>query len=56
LTPSATPSFQFLPDFQNYLLNTGAAADGRHNAIPNIIWWCWNENSGDTGGLVDTTW
>jgi hypothetical protein len=47
---------QFLPDFKSYLLNTGSAADGRHNAIPNVIWWDWNDNSGDTGGLIDSSW
>ena len=47
---------QFMPDFQAYLLNVGAANDGRHNAMPSMLYWAWNDNSGDTGGLVDSTW
>lgn len=41
-----TGDLQFLPDLAAYMNNTGAAADGRHNPIPNIIWWSWNDNSG----------
>ena len=45
-----------MPDLQAYMLNIGAAKDGRHNAMPSILYWAWNDNSGDTGGLVDSTW
>ena len=45
---------QMLADMALYLRNQGAAADGRHNAIPHMFWWAWNENSGDTGGLVSS--
>ena len=38
--------------FARYLLNQGDAADGRHNPIVDWIWWAWNDNSGDTGGIV----
>eukprot|EP00891_Asterochloris_glomerata_P005014 jgi/Astpho2/5014/Aster-05948 len=47
---------QCMSDFSSYLNNAGAANDGLHNAIPNVFWWAWNANSGDTGGLVDTDW
>ncbi|KAG1655305.1 hypothetical protein FOA52_007962 [Chlamydomonas sp. UWO 241] len=47
---------QFLPDFRDYLLKAGGAAGYNHNAIPNVIWWSWNDNSGDTGGLIDGGW
>ena len=57
VTPWAHPPIppQFLADFQAYLLNAVVAEDGRHNAIPNILYWVWNPNSLDTGGLVDLT-
>lgn len=45
---------QMLADMALYLRNQGAAADGRHNPIPHMFWWAWNENSGDTGGLVSS--
>jgi hypothetical protein len=38
--------------FARYLLNQGDAADGKHNPIVDWIWWAWNDNSGDTGGVV----
>jgi hypothetical protein len=34
---------------QAYLLNTGEGADGRHNAIPHLLYWSWNSESIDTG-------
>jgi len=46
---------QFMPDFQTYLTNTGAANDGRHTPITSFFFWSWNDNSGDTGeggGLI----
>lgn len=27
-----------------------------HNPTPNMIWWSWNANSGDTGGIVKDDW
>ena len=27
-----------------------------HNPTPNMIWWAWNANSGDTGGIVMDNW
>lgn len=47
---------QSMPDIASYLNNAGAAADGKHSAIPNWFYWCWNANSGDTGGLVADDW
>ena len=38
--------------FARYLLNQGDAADDKHNPIVDWIWWAWNDNSGDTGGIV----
>jgi hypothetical protein len=38
------------------LLLQGAAQE--YNAIPmgGWLWWAWNENSGDTGGIVMNNW
>ncbi len=33
-----------------------SAANFPHANMPNLFWWDWNANSGDTGGLVDNTW
>jgi Cellulase (glycosyl hydrolase family 5) len=46
----------FLKDFALYLNNNGAAATGKHQAIPHWFYWDWNPNSGDTGGLVLDDW
>lgn len=34
----------------------GAGNTGQHNAIGNWMYWSWNANSGDTGGLIDDNW
>ena len=47
---------QFLTSFANYLNNNNDAIDGQHNAINNWFYWCYNPNSGDTGGIVDNSW
>ncbi len=47
---------QSMPDIAAYLNNSGGAADGKHNKIPNWFFWSWNANSGDTGGLVQDNW
>jgi hypothetical protein len=56
--PDTTYDKEFFEDFRSYVLNVDGTGgnDGLHNPIPNIIWWAWNDNSGDTGGLVDSTW
>ena len=41
--------------FAKYLLNQADAADGKHNPIVDWIWWAWNDNSGDTGGIVSAS-
>ena len=43
-------------DFANYLNNQKPANDNRHAAIPNWLYWSWNANSADTGGLVANNW
>lgn len=47
---------QFFPSFANYLNYTNDAQDGLHNAIDSWFYWSYNPNSGDTGGIVDTSW
>ncbi len=47
---------QWMADMATYLNNTGAAADGKHQAIGNWFYWCWNADSGDTGGIVSDDW
>ena len=54
--PIQAADLAFYSDFALYLRNSGAAADGRHAAIPNLVWWDWNPNSGDTGGIVQDDW
>eukprot|EP00891_Asterochloris_glomerata_P009180 jgi/Astpho2/9180/fgenesh1_pg.00137_%23_8_t len=43
-------------DIMDYMHNVGAASDGRHNRIGSWMWWAWNADSGDTGGLVENDW
>ncbi|KAF8057110.1 PRY3 [Scenedesmus sp. PABB004] len=41
----------------SYVKNEGTANDGRHTAITNWFYWCWNDNSPDTnGGIVKADW
>ena len=35
-----------------YMNNVGDARDGKHESIDGWMWWAWNANSGDTGGIV----
>lgn len=44
---------EHLNDFASYLNNAGPGATGAHNAIGNWMYWSFNANSADTGGLVD---
>lgn len=46
----------FYNDLIPYIQNTGTAADGKHNAFAGSVWWAWNNNALDTGGLVSTDW
>lgn len=43
-------------DMAKYFQLSGAGNDGRHRAIPHWFFWCWNANSGDTGGLIAENW
>lgn len=46
---------QTMVDLAAYLLNI-KQPDSRHNPITNWFYWCWNADSGDTGGLVADDW
>lgn len=45
-----------MQDIAKYFNNSDDAADGRHKPIKHWFYWCWNPNSGDTGGLVEDDW
>lgn len=45
-----------MADMADYLKVRARANDGEHAPIPNLVWWDWNPNSGDTGGLVMDDW
>ena len=47
---------QYYSDLVAYMANTGAGADGQHNAINSWFWWCYPANGGGTGGIVDSDW
>ena len=40
---------------RDYVMNTGAGADGLHSAMAGWFWWEWNASSRDTGGLVNVS-
>jgi hypothetical protein len=46
----------FLEDMAKWMSNTGDGNDGLHNPVPHVAFWCWNANSGDTGGIVADDW
>eukprot|EP00884_Botryococcus_braunii_P011045 jgi/Botrbrau1/19942/Bobra.0059s0059.1 len=46
----------FLEDMAKWMSLSGDGDDGLHNAVPHQTFWCWNSNSGDTGGLVADNW
>lgn len=46
----------WLHDLSQWINNIGPANDGLHTDVTSFFYWCWNANSGDTGGLVDDTW
>lgn len=35
-----------------YAMNSGGGKDGKHVVMAGWFWWCWNADSGDTGGMV----
>ena len=43
---------KMLEDFAKYMTSDTPG----HAPTPNMIWWCWNANSGDTGGIVNDQW
>jgi len=45
-----------LTDMAAYLNCDSRGDDGRHEPISSWFYWCWNVNSGDTGGLVRDDW
>jgi hypothetical protein len=47
---------QWLGDFAKYIFNRDDAADGNHEHIGGWMWWAYNANSGDTGGIVTDDW
>jgi hypothetical protein len=47
---------QFYESLRRYIKLEGDADDGRHTAIQNVFWWCFNANSGDTKGIVLDDW
>ncbi len=47
---------QSLTDLAAYLTCDSRGDDGRHERIGSWFYWCWNANSGDTGGLVRDDW
>lgn len=47
---------EHLKDFTMWLRNEGPGNTGKHRPIRNFFYWCYNANSGDTGGLVTDSW
>lgn len=45
-----------LTDLALHARNSGGARRGNHWSYAGYFYWCYNANSGDTGGLVDDTW
>jgi hypothetical protein len=46
----------FLADMATYMHNTGGANTYPHATMLHMLWWSWNPNSGDTGGIVEDDW
>lgn len=49
------PDFNYLRDYALYTNGARGAAGYLHTASSVWFWWCWNANSGDTGGMVAAT-
>ena len=47
---------QWFQDFAQWVTNSGAAADAEHEPVTSWAFWCYNANSGDTGGIVTPNW
>lgn len=46
---------QHLDDFARWAWARDSGKDGKHQPLAGWFYWCFNPNSGDTGGLVDDT-
>ncbi len=46
----------FLSDMASYMKNEGAASNFPHANLLHLLWWSFNPNSGDTGGIVQDDW
>lgn len=46
----------FLSDMAKYMKNDPAVAAFPHATLNHLMWWSWNPNSGDTGGIVQDDW
>lgn len=53
---ATSTDIQSMSDIAAYLNNSGGANDGLHNSISSWLYWDWNANSGDTGGIVENDW
>lgn len=45
-----------LLDLTKYMTRSDGASAETHAVLDNWFFWCWNRNSGDTGGLVTADW
>ena len=46
----------FLSDMAKYMKNDPAVTGYPHATLNHLMWWSWNPNSGDTGGIVQDDW
>ena len=47
---------QFLADMAKYMQGDVPATTYPHAPLVSLIWWDWNPNSGNTGGIVEDDW
>ena len=43
-------------DMARYFNLDAKADDQLHQPVTSWFYWCWNANSGDTGGIVEDNW
>ncbi|BDA42796.1 probable major extracellular endoglucanase [Coccomyxa sp. Obi] len=55
-TLALADDLSWLRDLSSWINNISPANDGQHSPVTSFFYWCWNDNSGDTGGLVDDSW
>lgn len=46
----------YYTNMAHYFSLSHGADDGKHGRITSWFWWCYNANSGDTGGIVTDDW